>query len=100
MKTKRRLLITGIVIGSLLTLSPLIGLLGTVFGMTRAFKTLGSSGIADPQALSSDISVTLYSTAAGVFLLPVGIVVFVVSLVLFLRLRASSPPPLPQPPTQ
>lgn len=95
MKTKRRLLITGIVVGSLLALSPLVGLLGTVFGMTRAFKTLGNSGIADPQAVSNDIGVTLYSTAAGLFLLPFGVILFVVSMVLFLRLRASTPPPLP-----
>ena len=95
MNAKRRLLIVGIVIGSLLTLSPLLGLLGTVFGMARAFNTLGSSGVADPQALSADISTVLYSTAAGFFLFPVGIALMTVSLVFFLRLRASTPPPLP-----
>ena len=96
---KRRLLITGIVIGSLFTLSPLFGLLGTVFGMTRAFNTLGSSGVADPQVLSASIGTTLLSTAVGFILFPVGIVIVTLSLIFFLRLRVSSPPPLPQQPT-
>ncbi len=99
MKAKRRLLITGIVIGSLLTLSPLIGLLGTIFGMNRAFKTLGSSGVADPHALAAEISTVLYSTAAGLFLLPLGIIILSLSLVFFFRQRASTPPPFPQRPT-
>lgn len=98
MKTKRRLLIAGMVIGSLLTLAPLFGLLGAVFGMTRAFKTLGQSGIADPQALSDGIGTSLLSTAAGLFVCPVGVVVLTLSLVFFFRLRASSPPPLPRRP--
>ena len=94
------LLIAGIVIGSLLMLSPLVGLLGTVFGMTRAFNTLGSSGIADPQALSASVHTVLVSTAVGFFLCPVGIVLFTLSLIFFFRLRASRPPPLPQQPAR
>lgn len=95
MKRKRRLLIVGMVVGGLLTLAPVLGLAGTVLGMTRAFNTLGSSGTGDPQALSQDISVVLVSTATGVILLPVGIVLFTTSLVFFLRQRRSCPPPLP-----
>ena len=95
MKAKRRLLIAGIVMGALLTLAPVFGLLGTVFGMMRAFDTLGSTGLGDPQALSASIGDTLIATAAGLFLCPVGIVVLTLSLVFFFRLRRPVPPPLP-----
>lgn len=96
MKAKRRLLLTGIIIGSLLTLSPAIGLLGTVFGMIRAFATLGGSGITDPHALSESIGTALISTATGFFLFPVGVALLTISIVFFCRLRASTPPPLPR----
>ena len=95
MKAKRGLLITGIIAGSLLTLSPAIGLIGTVFGMTRAFATLGDSGITDPQALSESIGTSLLSTATGFFLFPFGVAILTISIVFFCRLRASTPPPLP-----
>jgi biopolymer transport protein ExbB len=95
MKAKRRLLIAGIVIGSLLTLSPFWGLLGTVVAMIRSFGTLSESGIADPQALSSSIGSALYSMATGFFLFPVGVILLTLSLVFFFRLRTLSPPPLP-----
>jgi len=95
MKAKRRWLIAGIVVGALLTFSPLVGVLGTIFGMNRAFHTLGQSGIANPQELSESIGTTLLFTASGVFLFPLGLVLLAFSLVFFLRLRAASPPPLP-----
>ena len=95
MKAKRRLLIAGIVMGALLTLAPVFGLLGTVFGMMRAFDTLGNQGVADPQALSASIGDTLISTVAVLFLRPVGIVLLTLSLVCFFRLRRPIPPPLP-----
>ena len=93
MKTKRRLTIAGIVFGALLTLAPAFGLLGTVLGMSRAFSTLGDSGITDPKALSDSVGVTLVSTATGLFLFPFGIVILTLFLIFYFRLRASSPPP-------
>ena len=95
MKTKRRLTIAGIVVGSLLTLSPVFGFLNTVFGMMRAFHTLAGSGFAEPKALAERINVTLLSTATGLFLLPFGIVILAISLIFYFQLRASTPPPLP-----
>jgi biopolymer transport protein ExbB/TolQ len=94
MKTKRRFLIAGIVAGSLLTLSPLFGLLGTVFGMTRAFATLGNTGIADPTALSNSIGTVLLSSALGLIMCPFGVILLTVSIVFYSRLRAANPPPL------
>jgi biopolymer transport protein ExbB len=45
--------------------TPMIGLLGTVTGMIRAFSTLGASGIGDPASLSGAIGEVLVATASG-----------------------------------
>jgi len=47
--------------------TPMIGLLGTVVGMIKAFSTLGSSGIGDPSSLSAAIGEVLVATASGLF---------------------------------
>lgn len=48
--------------------TPMIGLVGTVVGMIKAFKVLGSSGIGDPSQLSAAIGEVLVATAAGLFI--------------------------------
>ncbi len=48
--------------------APMIGLLGTVTGMIRAFSVLGSSGIGDPSKLSEAIGEVLVATASGLFI--------------------------------
>ncbi len=48
--------------------TPMIGLLGTVFGMIRAFSTLGTSGIGDPSKLSTAIGEVLIATASGLLI--------------------------------
>ena len=51
------------------TLSPLIGLLGTVLGMIAAFQALEASGSqVDPAILSGGIWVALLTTAAGLII--------------------------------
>lgn len=45
--------------------APMIGLLGTVSGMIKAFQTLGISAGADPGALAANISEALVTTASG-----------------------------------
>ena len=45
--------------------TPMIGLLGTVTGMIKAFSTLGASGIGDPSSLSGAIGEVLVATASG-----------------------------------
>ncbi len=48
------------------TLAPLLGLLGTVFGLLGAFATIGVVGsMDDPSALAGDIGEALITTAAG-----------------------------------
>lgn len=55
-------------LSTIASLATLIGLLGTVVGMIRAFSTLGadSGGTASAQALSVGISEALYNTALGI----------------------------------
>ena len=55
-------------LSTIASLATLIGLLGTVVGMIRAFGTLGadSGGSASAQALSVGISEALYNTALGI----------------------------------
>ncbi len=65
--------------------SPMIGLLGTVTGMIRAFATLGSSGIGDPSSLSSAIGEVLTATASGLFIAIPAFMAFY-----FLRNRAAA----------
>ena len=48
--------------------TPMIGLLGTVTGMIRAFSVLGASGIGDPSQLSEAIGEVLVATASGLFI--------------------------------
>ena len=48
--------------------APMIGLLGTVTGMVKAFKTLGSDGLGDPSKLSAAIGEVLIATASGLFI--------------------------------
>ncbi len=48
--------------------TPMIGLLGTVTGMIKAFANLGTSGIGDPSGLSAAIGEVLIATASGLLI--------------------------------
>ncbi|MCY7351513.1 MAG: MotA/TolQ/ExbB proton channel family protein [Cytophagaceae bacterium] len=54
------------IIATLASVSTLVGLLGTVLGMIRAFAALGQSGAADSSALANGISEALVNTALGI----------------------------------
>lgn len=45
--------------------SPLLGLLGTVTGMIKAFNSIAKFGTGDPSILAKGISEALYTTAGG-----------------------------------
>ncbi|MBN2295364.1 MAG: MotA/TolQ/ExbB proton channel family protein, partial [Pirellulales bacterium] len=54
------------VLNGLATVSPLLGLLGTVVGMIRAFNSIASSdALGRPELLAAGISEALLTTAAG-----------------------------------
>ena len=65
--------------------SPMVGLLGTVMGMIKAFATLGESGIGDPSKLAASIGEVLTATASGLFIAIPAFMFFY-----FLRNRAAS----------
>lgn len=52
-------------LGTVATVSPLLGLLGTVFGMIEVFNDIVLQGSGNPGALAGGISVALITTAAG-----------------------------------
>lgn len=50
---------------TLITLSPLLGILGTVTGIIHAFDLLGASAIVDPQGVTQGVAEALITTAFG-----------------------------------
>ncbi len=45
--------------------APMLGLLGTVSGMIKAFQTIGAQGMGKPEALAGNIGEALMTTATG-----------------------------------
>ena len=86
-----RLILVG---GILFLAAPPLGLFGTVLGMMGSFRTLSDSGVTDPEALSSRISLTLLATFAGIALGIVGLILALTGLLQRHR-RPTPPPPLP-----
>ena len=52
-------------LGTIASVSPLLGLLGTVIGMIRTFNALSTAGAGNPMALAGGIAEALITTAAG-----------------------------------
>lgn len=53
------------ILGTIVTIAPLIGLLGTVVGMIKAFNVISVQGVGEPGALAGGISEALLTTAVG-----------------------------------
>lgn len=54
---------------TIITMSPLLGLLGTILGIIDAFHSLSSgNAAADPAAVSRGIGTALYATGFGIFI--------------------------------
>ncbi|MCB1742127.1 MAG: MotA/TolQ/ExbB proton channel family protein [Gammaproteobacteria bacterium] len=52
-------------LGTIASITPLLGLLGTVIGMIKVFSVITTQGIGNPTVLAGGISVALITTAAG-----------------------------------
>ncbi|MCW8859055.1 MAG: MotA/TolQ/ExbB proton channel family protein [Deltaproteobacteria bacterium] len=52
-------------LGTIANITPLLGLLGTVLGMIKAFKVIAIEGVGTPATLGGGISEALITTAAG-----------------------------------
>lgn len=53
---------------TIITVSPMLGILGTVMGIVQAFGFLGVKVIQDPEVVASGIAVALITTEAGLFI--------------------------------
>lgn len=54
------------VVDTAITMSPLLGLLGTILGIIDTFSALAAQGVSDPAAVSRGIGTALFATAAGI----------------------------------
>lgn len=52
-------------LGTIASITPLLGLLGTVIGMIKVFAAIMTAGVGDPSVLAGGISEALITTAAG-----------------------------------
>ena len=52
-------------LGTIASITPLLGLLGTVIGMIKVFAAITSVGVGDPSVLAGGISEALITTATG-----------------------------------
>ena len=90
MKARRRLLTAGIILGSLLMLSPVAAI---VVGLRTAYHTLGASGIGDPRSLSGAVAEILVATALFLPLCAGGTAILILSLVHRRKLPGFQPLP-------
>ena len=53
-------------LGTIASITPLLGLLGTVIGMIKVFAVITTQGVGDPSVLAGGISEALITTAMGI----------------------------------
>ncbi len=64
------------VLDTIITLAPLLGILGTVLGIIESFDMLGRAGIENPRAVTGGIAQALITTAAGLSVAIVALIPF------------------------
>ncbi len=65
-----------VIISTCASIGTLIGLIGTVFGMIRAFAALANAGAPDTAALATGISEALVNTAFGIIASTIAIIMY------------------------
>jgi len=53
---------------TIVTAAPLLGLVGTVIGMMRAFQVIGSEGLVNPTAVTGGVAEALIATVVGLII--------------------------------
>ena len=61
---------------TIVTAAPLLGLLGTITGMIRAFRLFGAEGLVDPRGVTGGVAEALIATAVGLFIALVALFAF------------------------
>ena len=64
------------VLETIVTAAPLLGLLGTITGMVRAFKLFGTEGLVDPRGVTGGVAEALIATAVGLFIAIIALFAF------------------------
>jgi biopolymer transport protein ExbB len=64
------------ILETIVTAAPLLGLLGTITGMVRAFKLFGGGGLVDPSGVTGGVAEALIATALGLFIALVALFAF------------------------
>jgi biopolymer transport protein ExbB len=64
------------ILDTIVTASPLLGLLGTILGIIDTFTVLARSGISDPSGVSAGIGTALIATALGISVAMFGLLFF------------------------
>jgi biopolymer transport protein ExbB len=62
------------ILDTIITAAPLLGLLGTIFGIMQTFTALSQGGVTDPAEVSRGIGLALTATAIGIAVALVGLV--------------------------
>src|SRR6266851_5532710 len=61
---------------TIVTAAPLLGLLGTITGMIRAFHLFGAEGLVDPRGVTGGVAEALIATAVGLFIALIALFAF------------------------
>jgi biopolymer transport protein ExbB len=56
------------VLDTVITAAPLLGLLGTLFGMMQSFKLMGPDGLVNPGGVTAGVAEALIATAVGLII--------------------------------
>jgi biopolymer transport protein ExbB len=55
-----------VALDTIITLSPLLGLLGTIIGMISSFNIMATTGLGQPHAVTGGVAEALIATASGI----------------------------------
>jgi biopolymer transport protein ExbB len=64
------------VLETIVTAAPLLGLLGTILGMMRAFQLIGANGLVNPTGVTGGVAQALVATAIGLVIALVSLFAF------------------------
>jgi biopolymer transport protein ExbB len=56
------------ILETIITAAPLLGLLGTIFGMMSSFKIIGENGLVNPTGVTGGVAESLIATGFGLFI--------------------------------